>query len=131
MKTRRSIRIAVVVAIAATGLAGCGRYLEARIESPEMRGDTVTFRFRSPSARTVQVAGDFNNWGAGDAETGEALVGLMRRGEDGLWELSMRLSPGRYRYFFLVNEATSVLDPSNPRIVPDGRGGKADLLIVP
>lgn len=131
MKKMNSSRRGAAVVLAVLALTSCGRYLEARIDSPEIRGDTVTFRFRSPSARTVQVAGDFNNWGAGDAETGEVLVGLMRRGEEGLWELSLPLPPGRYRYVFLVNEITTVLDPSNPRVVPDGRGGKADLLIVP
>ena len=131
MNLHRRSRLAVAATVALLTLVSCGRYLEARLDSPGIRGETVTFRFRSPSARTVQVAGDFNNWGAGDAATGEVLVGLMRRGEEGVWELSLRLPSGRYRYLFLVNEVAYVLDPANPRIVPDGRGGKAGLVIVP
>jgi 1,4-alpha-glucan branching enzyme len=114
--------------------ASCGRYLERSLGSPGIDGDTVTFRVKVPSARTVQLAGDWsrNNWARGDAEEGEVLVGLMEKTADtGVWELAVRLGPGRYRYGFLVNEAEWLLDPENPRVVDDGRGGKANLLIMP
>lgn len=112
----------------------CGRYLERSLDSPSIDGDTVTFRVKVPSARTVQLAGDWprNNWARGDAEGGEILVGLMEKAADaGVWELAVHLGPGRYRYRFVVNEAEWLLDPENPRVIDDGRGGKANLLIVP
>jgi 1,4-alpha-glucan branching enzyme len=114
--------------------AACGRYLERSLGSPRIDGDTVVFRIKVPSARTVQLAGDWsrNNWARGDAEEGEVLVGLMEKaGDGGVWELAVRLGPGRYRYRYLVNETEWLLDPENPRVVDDGRGGKANLLIVP
>ena len=114
--------------------ASCGRYLERSLGSPSIDGDTVTFRVMVSSARTVQLAGDWsrNNWARGDAEEGEVLVGLMEKTADkGVWELAVRLGPGRYRYRFLINEKEWLLDPANPRVVDDGRGGKANLLIVP
>jgi 1,4-alpha-glucan branching enzyme len=128
--------IARFCAIAAVALLciSCGRYLERSLGSPSADGDTVTFRVKVPSARTVQLAGDWprNNWARGDAEEGEVLVGLMERAADtGVWELAVRLGPGRYRYRFLINEAEWLLDPENPRVIDDGRGGKANLLIVP
>ncbi len=112
----------------------CGRYLERSLGSPVIDGETVTFRVKASSARTVQLAGDWprNNWARGDAEEGEVLVGLMKKTADkGVWELAIRLGPGRYRYRFLINEAEWLLDPENPRVVDDGGGGKANLLIVP
>jgi 1,4-alpha-glucan branching enzyme len=114
--------------------ASCGRLLERRVASPVVDGETVVFRLKNPSARTVQVAGDWqgNNWARGDAEGGEILVGRMEADEEGgVWELVVHLEPGRYRYRFLVNESVWILDPDNPRVVDDGRGGKANLLIVP
>lgn len=121
--------------VSAVLLAGsCGRYLERSLGTPALDGDTVTFRVKAPSARTVQLAGDWsrNNWARGDAEEGEVLVGLMKKGADkSVWELAVRLGPGRYRYRFLINETEWLLDPENPRVVDDGRGGKANLLIVP
>jgi 1,4-alpha-glucan branching enzyme len=130
---RTRVRVLVLLLSAATGILGlsCARYFEERIDSPVVDNGRVTFRLRSPSSRTVQVAGDFNNWALGDAESGEVLVGSMTKGEDGVWELTMALPPGRYRYRYLLGEANWFLDPGNPRVVDDGRGGKANLLIVP
>jgi hypothetical protein len=113
--------------------ASCGGYLEEAVRSPVIEDDSVIFRLKSPSARTVQVAGDWqgNNWGHGDAEAGEVLVGLMEKSTDGdIWEISLRLKPGRYRYRFIIDESKHVLDPNNPRVVDDGMGGKANLLIM-
>jgi len=106
--------------------------LDRAVESPVVDGGTVQFQYYDPSARTVQVGGDWpgNNWLAGDEGKGEVLIGLMHM-EKGVWSLKIKLKPGRYRYRFYINEKTWVLDPSNPRIVDDGMGGKANLLIVP
>ena len=135
MRIGRSIGMRSLAFIGALGVAGsCGGLLEHRVASPVISGDEITFRVKSPSARTVQLAGDWtgNNWARGDAEAGEVLVGLMdTASEEGVWEITVRLEPGRYRYRFLVNETTWMFDPDNPRIVDDGRGGKANLLVVP
>ncbi len=121
-----------LTAAAAGGLApSCARYFEERLDSPVIERGAVTFHLKSPASRTVQVAADFNNWALGDAESGEVLVGLMERDESGVWELTIELPPGRYRYKYLLGESNWVLDPANPRVVDDGRGGKANLLIVP
>ncbi len=124
----------VISMLACLALApSCGRYLEASLDSVAVAGDAVTFRVKSPYARTVQLAGDWpgNNWAEGDAEAGEVLVGLMTKGEGGVWEATIALGPGRYRYRFLIDETQWILDPQNPRVVDDGRGGKASLLIMP
>ncbi len=130
----RSYWIILVSALAiVTSLDSCGRYIEPSIESGVIEEGSVVFRLKSPSARTVQVAGDWpgNNWGRGDAEAGEVLVGLMENKDGkGIWELSIYLEPGRYRYRFIVDEVEQVLDPNNPRVVDDGMGGKANLLIM-
>ncbi len=111
----------------------CGRYLAGTMDSPLIDSGVVTFRLKSASARTVQVAGDWpgNNWAEGDAEGGEVLVGLMEfDDESGIWETTVTFEPGRYRYRFVINETSWVLDPGNSRVVDDGRGGKANLLII-
>lgn len=108
--------------------------MEKAVRSPVIEGEGVMFRLRSPAARTVQIAGDWrgNNWGRGDAEAGEVLVGLMEpTGREGIWEITITLEPGRYRYRFIIDEVKHVLDPDNPRVVDDGMGGRANLLIVP
>ncbi len=113
-------------------LLSCGRYLEKSIESPVVDNNSVTFRLRNEAAELVQVAGDWNNWSKGDAEEGEVLVGLMTRNDSvSCWERTVELERGRYKYRFLINESVWLLDDNNPRIVSDGKGGKANLLIVP
>ena len=126
------LRRFILMLLLFTATASCGRYLAKRTDSPVIEGSRVTFRIRCPSARTVQVAGNWNNWANGDADQGEVLVGSMEE-EDGtgIWELSIELFTGRYRYKYLIDEVRWVLDPGNPRVVDDGRGGKANLLIMP
>jgi len=128
------MRIQVFGTICMLLAASCGGVIERAVRSPVIEEGGVTFRLRSPAARTVQVAGDWpgNNWGRGDGEAGEVLVGLMERnGPEDVWEITLPLRPGRYRYRFIIDEVKHVLDPDNPRIVDDGIGGRANLLIVP
>jgi 1,4-alpha-glucan branching enzyme len=125
--------ILIISAVAAALLmaAGSCSYIDKSVESPLLKEGTVEFRYPSSAAKTVQVAGDWNNWGAGDAEQGEVLVGLMEKGTRDIWSVSQDLPPGRYRYYFLLNETQRILDPANPRVTDDPWGGKANLLIVP
>ncbi len=110
----------------------CAGYIDKSIESPVIEDNGVTFYVRNNSAKVVQVAGDWNNWARGDAGEGEMLVGLMTRNDSALyWERTVELESGRYKYRFLFNESIWILDPNNPRIIDDGKGGKANLLIVP
>lgn len=130
MKIPNGRIVPAAVLAAALALVSCAS-LDKAVESPELDGGRVIFRYLSPSARTVQVAGEWNNWSAGDAGTGEVLVGLMERDERGLWMIAVELPPGRHRYWFVVNETGRVLDPANPRVTEDPWGGKASLCIVP
>jgi 1,4-alpha-glucan branching enzyme len=125
------LTLVILAGFALTATAGSCGYIEKSVESPAVGGGEVVFRYPSHSARTVQVAGDWNNWGAGDAAQGEVLVGLMKKNEKGVWTVSRNLPPGRYRYYFILNETQRILDPANPRVVDDPWGGKASLLIVP
>lgn len=127
----RIITACVLFVLAGAALISCS-HLEKKVDSPVIDDSTLILRFENPSARTVQVAADWNNWAQGDAEQGEILVGLMEKdAKSGIWETRVTLRAGRYRYLFLVNELQWVLDPDNPRVADDGRGGKANLVIMP
>jgi hypothetical protein len=80
----------------------------------------------------VQLAGNWpeNNWARGDGSAGEADIGLMTAGKEGLWEIVIPLDAGRYQYLFWVDEATWHLDPGNPEEVSGGPAGVASLLMV-
>jgi 1,4-alpha-glucan branching enzyme len=52
-------------------------------------------KLEAPRAERVFVAGDFNDWRAGDLR--------LRRDESGDWEAQLWLEPGRYEYKFIVD----------------------------
>jgi 1,4-alpha-glucan branching enzyme len=55
----------------------------------------VTFALLEPHAKRVALCGGFNAWSP-DATP-------MNRQNDGLWETSFALPPGRYEYKFVVD----------------------------
>jgi 1,4-alpha-glucan branching enzyme len=61
-----------------------------------------TFKFTSPDAKTVSIAGEFNNW--------SELP--MTKGDSGSWSRTVHLKPGYYGYKLIVN-GEWVLDPIN------------------
>jgi len=82
-------------------------------------GDTVAVRFHMIGARSVAIAGNWNEWKP------EALRGL---GED-IWEATMRLAPGTY-YFNLVVDGSEWVVPGGVATIPDGMGGLIAVLNV-
>lgn len=74
------------------------------------------FRLYMPEASSVQVVGDWNDWGGLSAAGGmlDPGAGAMVRGEDGFWTLALDLPRGRYRYAFLVDGSRLLPDDLNP-----------------
>jgi hypothetical protein len=132
--TRRHPGIVWALLLILGVVAGCG-YLAPRKHSygPAVKEGEVLFRYYAPSARRVQLAGDWpeNNWARGDGSVGEANIGLMEDGNgDGVWEITVALQPGRYKYLFWVDENTWHLDPGNPEEVPGGPAGTCSQVIL-
>lgn len=76
-----------------------------QVVSPEVQEGKVTFRLEAPKAESVQL-------------TGSDIPGVMRGVEmtnngEGIWETTLDIAPGYYRYNFNV-DGVSVLDPRNP-----------------
>ncbi len=61
------------------------------------------FRYQAPNAQSVELMGEFNNWKAVP----------MTKGSDGIWRVTMSLTPGTHAYKFLVNGGEWVFDPEN------------------
>lgn len=124
----------IVGVLFASAATGCG-YLAPRSMNygPAVRDGEVLFRFYAPAARRVQLAGNWpeNNWGRGDGSVGEANIGLMEdKDGDGVWEITVALPPGRYKYLFWVDEINWNLDPGNPEEVPGGPTGTCSQVIL-
>ncbi len=63
------------------------------------------FSINAPSARDVYIVGDFNHWKMNEGSR-------LSRLEDGSWEKKFALSPGKYRYKFVV-DGEWMLDSQN------------------
>jgi anti-sigma factor RsiW len=89
------------------------------VQAPPASGRVeVELQLPGEQARSVAVAGDFNGWDAAS----------MRRGADGVWRIRLSLSPGRYQYAFLVDDAGWVADPRAATVVDSGYGGADSVL---
>ena len=73
-----------------TGRIFEGKFLAAREKD-------VEFILHSPNAMKVYLAGEFNYWEA------ESLP--MKKKQEGIWEATVKLPPGRYEYKLFVDNA--------------------------
>ena len=80
------------------------------------------FALCAPSARSVAVAGSFNQWDASK----DVLSGPDR---NGCWATTIILPGGRYEYLFIVDDREWLTDPSVPAL-DDGLGGKNSVLVI-
>lgn len=116
-------------------LTGCSTlsFVKRRLPPPTQTAQGMTFRFEAPSAKVVQLAGDWpeNKWLAGQAQTGGFLVGEMKDEDgDGIWMRTEKLPSGRYQYKFVIDRVNWKQDPNNPNRTDDGFGGFNSLLDV-
>jgi 1,4-alpha-glucan branching enzyme len=53
------------------------------------------FSLSAPQAKSVFIAGDFNQW--------NLSIHPLKQDKNGVWKISLPLGPGRYEYRFLVD----------------------------
>ncbi len=87
---------------------------------PEPPRVPVELKLAGAKARSVAVVGDFNGW---DAAT-------MKKGDDGVWRISLSLPPGRYQYAFVVDKEKWLPDPQAATLVDSGYGGADSVLDI-
>jgi enterochelin esterase family protein len=76
-----------------------------RVVSPQVAEGKVSFRILAPDAESVRLAGsDIPGLGRG--------ADLLKNAE-GVWETTLEIAPGYYRYHFSV-DGVPVIDPRNP-----------------
>lgn len=99
------------------------RPVEAKKAAAPGAAAPVTFLFEAGGPATVYLAGTFNGW--------DQSRDLMTDDDgDGIYEIVMELSPGRYEYKF-VRDGQWLTDESAEDFADDGFGGKNSVLRVP
>jgi hypothetical protein len=106
-----------IVAVVTVGM------LRPRPHAPGLSPIPVQFVLVAPSARSVAVVGDFNNWGLND-------TALVAENHNGVWSVSAPVRAGVHRYAFLVDGKQYVADPTAPRSSGDDFGMPSSALVV-
>ncbi|MCK5833375.1 glycogen-binding domain-containing protein, partial [bacterium] len=95
--------------------------VDVAAESPATQGlseiavkEGVVLEYYNPSARSVSVAGSFNNWSSN--------ADPFDTDGEGNWSITLELDPGKYEYKFVVDDSWQP-DSDNPRSESDGYGG--------
>ena len=111
------------------------QFVKKRLSPPYEVEEGVLFQYDAPSARQVNLDGNFpdNEWLKhgdrvdlmnDDGENGDRIA------NDGVWSIIKSLSPGRYEYKFVIDRNTWVRDPNAFETIDDGYGGENSVLIV-
>jgi len=110
-------------------------FIKKRLSSPQKVKGGILFQYDAPSARQVNLAGNFpdNEWLKNgmtidmmrdDGYSGDKIKG------DGVWSIIKELPVGRYEYKFVVDRNSWLVDPNAFEFIDDGYGGKNSVLIV-
>ena len=97
---------------------------EVRERAPSLTTPTtvnISFALRKPDAKQVSLCGEFNEWSPSATP--------MKRNNDGHWETSVALAPGRYQYKFVV-DGQWLPDPGAQNNVPNQYGSLNSVLEV-
>ncbi|HEY4320457.1 MAG TPA: isoamylase early set domain-containing protein [Gemmatimonadales bacterium] len=93
----------------------------AIVHRPASGTSAVTFTLRAPAGSTVALVGDFTDWRSD-------RLHLSPSGS-GVWQATIRLRPGRYRFAYLVDHRQWRADTVAPT-APDDFGRPTSLLTV-
>jgi hypothetical protein len=130
---------AVAASVVAVVTLGVMRTRPQAMPASAVPLEPVQFVLVAPSARSVAVVGDFNDWGLNDS----ALVATNHQGvwsvtapvpagvhHQGVWSVTAPVPAGVHRYAFVVNGKEWVADPSAPRSAGDDFGLPSSALVV-
>jgi 1,4-alpha-glucan branching enzyme len=82
----------------------------------------VRFALMLPDARSVAVAGTFNQWSSSSHP--------LARERSGIWRLIVALPPGEYLFMYVVDGTEWVSPPLAEEFADDGFGSKNGVVIV-
>lgn len=91
--------------------------------SPRLAEQKIVFTFHDDSAKSVHLAGDFNDWRENEIE--------LKKSSEGVWTAEIAPIPkGKYLYKFIVNRAIWAEDRNNGMKQEDGFGGFNSILTI-
>jgi 1,4-alpha-glucan branching enzyme len=111
----------ITAIIAATASASCAASLRPTL--PAVTPSGVRFMFTSRDARSVALAGSFNQW-----STSTNLLG--QSGSRGVWTVVVSLPPGEHLFMYVVDGTKWISPPLAEFYTDDGFGAKNGVVVV-
>jgi 1,4-alpha-glucan branching enzyme len=90
---------------------------------PVMTPGGVQFAVMLREARSVAVAGNFNQWAA-------ASHPLARQSASGVWTAIVKLPPGEHLFMYVVDGTQWISPPAAEDYADDGFGARNGVVIV-
>ncbi|MGD2154599.1 MAG: glycogen-binding domain-containing protein [Gemmatimonadales bacterium] len=122
----RTVRISPLAGLAAAAALALfvvwGRGVPPASPGPEASTVYIQFALEAPGARSVAVAGDFNQWAP--------AVELSDLDGDGVWTGRVAVEPGVYQYMFVIDGSEWRTDPNAERYADDGFGDRNAVVVV-
>jgi len=115
---RRPIRIPWVAVLAAVSVSCAGVVARGPVVTP----GGVRFTLEHAAAKSVSLAGDFNDWSP-------SAHPLARNGS-GRWSIIVALPAGEHRFMFVVDGEQWLVPPLAEDYVDDGFGSRNGVVIV-
>ena len=91
-------------------------------DKPKEKEKLVDLTLNYPQARSVSVAGTFNNWD-------QSKTPMRRETNGSSWKVSLPLRPGRYEYRFVV-DGQWISDPQAKESTNNDYGSTNSVLVV-
>ncbi len=98
-----------------------GRTVMRRVKGTTKAEKNIEFVLHRPEARSVSVAGTFNEWNPQQTK--------LNKDADGVWKVTIPLKPGHYEYRFVV-DGQWISDPNARDSVPNNFGSTNSVLDV-
>jgi 1,4-alpha-glucan branching enzyme len=114
--TRRTALVAMLAVVTLT----CAP--KAPSEMPAVIRGGMRFALAHPDARSVALAGSFNDW----STTSHRMV----RGSSGIWTIVVALPPGEHQFMFVVNDVEWITPPAAEDFADDGFGKRNGIVVV-
>lgn len=85
------------------------------------RTKKIEFQLATAHAKSVGLAGSFNEW--------DAQRTPLKKGKDGVWKIKVSLPSGRHEYRFVV-DGQWLSDPNAKESAPTPHGGSNSVIVV-
>ena len=115
MKILKTITVALILSFSVVNAQESLDFSgKKELVSPEVKGNSITFRLKAPEAKSVKLMGNWlppKGWEPGTVD--------LQKKEGGVWEITQdNLQPDLYTYSFIV-DGVKVDDPNNVYLVRD------------